>query len=127
MKQIKICCGNQPFLTRDLPDGDFSLLLGRHADCDIVLPGNGVSRRHARISSMNGLLLIEDMNSTGGTFLNKERIEGKMVVAENDVVKIDDYTISLSPAAKESPAPAPSAGWSGARRSMTGSMRFRTL
>ena len=109
MKQIKISCNSQPFLTRDLPDGDFSLLLGRHADCDIVLPGNGVSRRHARISSMNGLLLIEDMNSTGGTFLNKERIEGKMVVAENDIVKIDDYMISVGAAAKESPAPAPSA------------------
>ena len=105
MKQIKICCNNQPFLTRDLPDGDFSLLLGRHSDCDIVLPGNGVSRRHARISSMNGLLLIEDMNSTGGTFLNGERIEGKMVIAEDDAVKIDDYTISLVPAVKESVSP----------------------
>ena len=111
MKQIKITFNNQVFLTRELPDGDFSLLLGRHADCDLVLPGTGVSRRHARISSVNGLLLIEDLNSTGGTFLNQERIEGKMVLAESDVVKIDDYTISVNDgekaAAPAAPAPAP--------------------
>ena len=104
MKQLKILSRNQPFLTRDVPDGDFSLLLGRHADCDLVLPGNGVSRRHARISSQNGLLLIEDLNSTGGTFLNGERIEGKMVIADDDVVKIDDYTISLVSKEQESAA-----------------------
>ena len=106
MKQIRILANNQPFLTRDLPDGDFSLMVGRLSECDLVLPGNGVSRRHARISSQSGLLLIEDLNSTGGTFLNGERIEGKMVVAENDVVKIDDYTISLDSAAAGSAAPA---------------------
>ena len=112
MKQIKILFKNQAFLTRDLPDGDFSLLLGRHADCDVVLGGTGVSRRHARISSMNGLILIEDLNSTAGTFLNGDRIEGKMVVAENDTVKIDDYTITLvsgdnAAAAPVQPAPPP--------------------
>ena len=104
MKKFKILSRDQAFLTRDVPDGDFSLLLGRHADCDLVLPGNGVSRRHARISSQNGLLLIEDLNSTGGTFLNGERIEGKMVIADDDVVKIDDYTISLVSKEQESAA-----------------------
>ena len=106
MKQIRILANNQPFLTRDLPDGDFSLMVGRLSECDLVLPGNGVSRRHARIESRSGLLLIEDLNSTGGTFLNGERIEGKMVIADKDVVKIDEYTISLVPAAAESAAPA---------------------
>jgi len=108
MKQLRILANNQPFLTRDLPDGDFSLMVGRLSECDIVLPGNGVSRRHARIESRSGLLLVEDLNSTGGTFLNGDRIEGKMVIADKDVVKIDEYTISLAPAAAaaESAAPA---------------------
>ena len=109
MKQIKILFKNQAFLTRDLPDGDFSLLIGRHADCDVVLGGTGVSRRHARLSSMNGLILIEDLNSTGGTFLNGDRIEGKMVVADNDTVKIDDYEITLASAGNAPAAPAQSA------------------
>ena len=104
MKQIRILANNQPFLTRDLPDGDFSMLAGRLSECDIVLPGNGVSRRHARIESMNGLLLVEDLNSTGGTFLNGQKIEGKMVVADGDVVKIDEYTISVVPAGSAAPA-----------------------
>ena len=109
MKQIRILANNQPFLTRDLPDGDFSMLAGRLSECDIVLPGNGVSRRHARIESMNGLLLVEDLNSTGGTFLNGQKIEGKMVVADNDTVKIDDYEITLASAGNAPAAPAQSA------------------
>ncbi|MBQ7732240.1 MAG: FHA domain-containing protein, partial [Lentisphaeria bacterium] len=84
MKQIRILANNQPFLTKELPDGDFSMLVGRLSECDIVLPGNGVSRRHARIESMNGLLLIEDLNSTGGTYLNGQKTEGKMVIADSD-------------------------------------------
>ena len=32
MKQIKILSNNRAFLTKDLPDGDFSMLVGRHAD-----------------------------------------------------------------------------------------------
>ena len=106
MKQIRILANNQPFLTKELPDGDFSMLVGRLSECDIVLPGNGVSRRHARIESMNGLLLIEDLNSTGGTYLNGQKTEGKMVIADSDVVKIDEYTISVVPAGA-APAAAP--------------------
>jgi pilus assembly protein CpaF len=95
MKQIKILANGQVFLTRDLSAGDFTLLLGRHAECDLVLPGNGVSRRHARIASVNGQLTIEDLNSTAGTALNNRKVEGKMPFGEKDVITIADYVISL--------------------------------
>ncbi len=35
----------------------------------------GVGRRHARIFLQNGLVLVEDLNSTNGTFLNTTRVQ----------------------------------------------------
>ena len=96
MKKIRVLSGSAEFLSRGVPDGDFSMTLGRHSDCDIVLPGNGVSRRHARILSRAGQLFIEDLNSTAGTSVNAKKIAGETPFGDGDQVKIADYTISLS-------------------------------
>ena len=112
MKKITIHAGGAEFLSRDVPDGDFAMTLGRHADCDIVLPGNGVSRRHARLSSNNGRLFIEDLNSTAGTILNEAKIAGDTPFSPGDTIRIGDYTIvvaseSEAPARQPEPAAAP--------------------
>ena len=59
-------------------------LLGKHRDCDIVCrafpsPDNdsithGVSRQHARLLVVNGKLLIEDLRSLNGTFVDDRRL-----------------------------------------------------
>jgi len=51
--------------------------IGRAIDNDIVLPDTYVSRKHAKISFENGVYVIEDLNSTNGTFLNGDDIKGK--------------------------------------------------
>ncbi len=47
---------------------------GRHADNNLVLRDNRVSRNHARIFSENGHYVVEDLNSRHGTWVNGERI-----------------------------------------------------
>ena len=103
MKKITIHAGGAEFLSQNVPDSDFAITLGRHADCEIVLPGNGVSRRHARLSSKNGHLFIEDLNSTAGTILNEAKIAGDTPFSPGDVIRIGDYTISISSDAAEAP------------------------
>ena len=49
-------------------------LIGRHADNNLVLRDNRVSRSHARITSSSGAYVIEDLNSRHGTWINGERI-----------------------------------------------------
>src|SRR5580704_3322283 len=49
-------------------------LVGRHADNNLVLRDNRVSRNHARIFSENGDYVVEDLNSRHGTWLNGERV-----------------------------------------------------
>ncbi|SRR5579883_232138 len=48
--------------------------IGRHADNNLVLRDNRVSRNHARISAANGAYIIEDLNSRHGTWINGERV-----------------------------------------------------
>src|SRR5205823_1846941 len=47
--------------------------IGRGADCDVSVPDNSVSRRHARIEFHNGRFRITDLGSTNGTFVNHTR------------------------------------------------------
>lgn len=99
-----------------------SLVIGREAGCDVVVPGKDVSRRHAEIApSPKGYLLID--SSTNGVFVNDELIQGQRVLARGDVVRIGEesfrfYTdaapaaapVAAAGAAPAASAPAPGAG-----------------
>ncbi|RLB59660.1 MAG: hypothetical protein DRI34_01195 [Deltaproteobacteria bacterium] len=52
-----------------------SLLLGRGADCDIVLDDSCVSRRHARIEFRRGRAWLRDLDSANGCLVNARRSE----------------------------------------------------
>ena len=49
--------------------------VGRSPDCDIVLEADGVSREHARFVMSGGRVVVEDLESRNGTFVNDEKIE----------------------------------------------------
>ncbi len=67
-----------------------SLLIGREAGCDVVVPSKNVSRRHAEIvATPKGYILID--SSTNGTFVNAERVQGQRLLARADVVRCGDY------------------------------------
>ncbi len=51
------------------------LLLGRAPECDVFVPVQQVSRRHARVWPQEGALWVEDLGSKNGTFLNGEPLQ----------------------------------------------------
>ena len=66
-----------------------SLVMGREAACDVVVPGKDVSRRHAEIvASPKGYLLVD--SSTNGVFVNDERVQGQRLLARGDVIRIGE-------------------------------------
>ncbi len=68
--------------------------VGRNAENDICIDNLAVSSRHARISNEQGQYLIEDLNSTNGTYVNEKRIT-KKTLKNNDTVTIGKHTLVI--------------------------------
>jgi len=91
-----------------------SLVFGREAGCDVVVPGKDVSRRHAEIvQTPKGYVVVD--SSTNGTFVNEERVEGQRILARADVIRLGDeqfrFYADVAPAtAVPPPPPGPAAG-----------------
>ena len=64
------------------------LLIGRDAACDIVIPDRQVSRQHARISNTGKGIILEDLGSKNGTFVNNKPIFEEVKLAEADEIQI---------------------------------------
>lgn len=71
-----------------------SMVIGRGNQCDIVIPGTHLSRRHTEISIEGNHLRIKDLGSANGTFLNELRIDN--ATANNgDRLRLDVYTFRI--------------------------------
>jgi len=66
-------------------NGD-ALIIGRGSDCDIVVDLDSVSRRHAKIERMGGRIVVADLNSTNGTYVNENQVE-ECALTDGDQVK----------------------------------------
>jgi pSer/pThr/pTyr-binding forkhead associated (FHA) protein len=60
-------------------------VLGRRADCDIVLPSVTVSRRHAEIRPEPGRFLLVDLGSLSGSYVNGHAVESAVLTDGDDV------------------------------------------
>ncbi len=74
-----------------------AILIGRNPDCDLVLDQPQVSRRHARLSQVSDhVWLIEDLDSTGGTWVNGRRVK-RAAVSTTDEVNCAGVSLPLKP------------------------------
>jgi len=75
--------------------------IGRSDDCDYVIidPQNRVSRQHVELLFNNGVILIKDLGSLNGTYVNGKKLNAGMSVQVkmNDLITLSkDYPINLS-------------------------------
>ena len=79
------------------------IIIGRSSDLDMVLVEEMVSRRHAQIEMRNGVITIQDMGSTNGTFVNGEKIQSAML-REGDRVLIGTSILKVVAVSAEAPS-----------------------
>lgn len=62
------------------------ITIGRKLDSQLVIDDPRVSRSHAQLRAVKGRFVLFDLNSTGGTFVNGNRIN-QVVLYPNDLVQ----------------------------------------
>jgi hypothetical protein len=67
-------------------------VIGRTIECDIPLPSNNVSRKHACVGFRNEEYHIKDLNSTNGVYVNGVKVE-KCVLRNLDQIEIGGIKI----------------------------------
>jgi pSer/pThr/pTyr-binding forkhead associated (FHA) protein len=98
-----------------IPIQESPFLIGRSNECQLRAADLYVSHRHCELLTQDGKIVLRDCNSTNGTFVNSQRVEGEVELHENDLLKIESLAfmvchedvqpIEESPAELVSPKP----------------------
>lgn len=93
------------------------LVIGRKKECDIRIPVSSVSREHCEVRVEGGKVMVKDLGSSNGTYVNRERVqEGELAAGSilavgpgTFVVRIDGLPaeIDAKKAAATGSAPEP--------------------
>lgn len=78
--------------------------IGRATGSDIVLPRSNISKRHARLVDKHDKVVIVDLRSTNGTYVNGRRITAPELLTYDDKVYIGDFVIRLSKPSEQHPS-----------------------
>lgn len=72
-------------------------LIGREAECQIVLSDSKVSRYHAKITIKSPtVVLVEDLHSSNGTFINGQRVHAPRTMTIGDELRLHKVSLRLA-------------------------------
>jgi pSer/pThr/pTyr-binding forkhead associated (FHA) protein len=79
--------GHTPGMEYDIGEG---AVMGRGDQAEIRLEDPFASSRHAKLTRQGGIVVVEDLGSTNGTYLNEEILAGPQPLHAGDRVRIGD-------------------------------------
>lgn len=71
------------------------IIIGRDPKCDLSMMDEALSAHHARLAYHHGQWWLEDLNSTNGTFLNREKLTIPAVVIAGDNIKCGNTVFDI--------------------------------
>jgi pSer/pThr/pTyr-binding forkhead associated (FHA) protein len=75
------------------------MFVGRDPSCQRVFDRPSISSRHARLRRNGSDIVLEDLGSSNGTFVNGRRVEGPTVVRPGDLIGLGVETFRLATSA----------------------------
>jgi pSer/pThr/pTyr-binding forkhead associated (FHA) protein len=94
--KIQIMDGAEAGTVIDVPKGELSF--GRSDTCNVVLGSRAIGKLHARLQRTSDQVLLQDLQSVNGTFVNGKRIDSIVALANGDVINfagVRSVTISI--------------------------------
>jgi hypothetical protein len=79
----------------EFPLGRDEITIGRSSDSAIIIRDDYTSTHHARLMLWNGRWMIQDLDSTNGTFLNGSRVTVPTPIPLGATVKVGATTFEL--------------------------------
>lgn len=74
---------------------DHEMLVGREVECQISLNSGHISRYHAKLTLVEDAVVVEDLRSTNGTFINGRRIHAPQALALGDEIRFHEQAFRL--------------------------------
>lgn len=71
------------------------IMVGRDPNCDLAIMDEALSAHHARLAHHHGQWWLEDLGSTNGTFLNREKLTTPAVVITGDKFKCGNTVFGI--------------------------------
>src|SRR5262249_61130890 len=101
--RVQIADGPEAGTVAEIPKGEVTF--GRAPSCNVVLASGLISKMHARIQRTSNQVVLQDLQSINGTFVNGTRVDSVVVLKNGDVVSfagVRSVTVSIEGA--EAPA-----------------------
>src|SRR5437879_7011467 len=73
------------------------ITVGRVDENDICLPKGNISKKHTRIVVKDGKIIVLDLKSTNGTYVNGKKLAGPQLIQPSDNVYIGDFILNVEP------------------------------
>ena len=81
---------------KDIPLPGRRNVVGRMSTCEVRIPLNSISREHCIIGIANDELLVTDLNSTNGTYIDDVRISRAAILPVGSVLRIGQVSMRHS-------------------------------
>ena len=89
---------------QDEIDLKLPMVIGRGTDVNLALSDDLISRRHAEIYERNGRLVVKDLGSRNGTFVNNRKIQGAAVIEPDELLTLGTITFRAIYQTQDAPA-----------------------
>lgn len=94
-------CADALGSTNAFPLVSFPFDIGRCEEMCLTLHCRTVSGRHAQIQQLDDTLVVRDLNSTNGTFINGRRVSGAATLCDGDLLQLGRIALRLTRSASQ--------------------------